>query len=95
MRRFESNALAVEALLVGDVDAVVCDDPTAANYVGANPGALAIDGPPFTTEQYGILVRNDAPEVLAAFDLAIAELRADGTLDQLAERWLTAAEEAP
>lgn len=93
MRRFESNALAVEALLVGDVDAVVCDDPTAANYVAANDGALMLDGAPFTFEQYGILVPNTAPEVLAAFNNAIGLLKADGTLDALAAKWLSPAPE--
>lgn len=97
MRRFESNALAVEALLAGDVDAVVCDDPTAANYVAANEGALMLDGAPFTFEQYGILVPNSAPEVLAAFNNAITMLKADGTLDALAAKWLATppAEDAP
>lgn len=96
MRRFESNALAVEALLAGDVDAVVCDDPTAANYVAANAGALVLDGEPFTFEEYGILVPNTAPDVLEAFDLALAALEADGTLDALAAKWLSPeAESAP
>lgn len=96
MRRFESNALAVEALLAGDVDAVVCDDPTAANYVGAHPGELVLDGEPFTFEEYGILVPNTAPDVLEAFDLALEALEADGTLDALKATWLeTEAETAP
>jgi len=94
MRRFESNALAVEALLVGDVDAVICDDPTAANYASANAGALVVDGAPFTTEHYGILVPDTSQDVLAAFNSAIAALEADGTLDALKARWLAPDAEA-
>ncbi len=88
MQRFDSNALAVQALLNGDVDAVVCDNPTAENYVTANAGQLMIAGEAFTVEDYGILVPNDSPDVLAALNAAIARLKAEGTIDTLAETWL-------
>lgn len=88
MQRFDSNALAVQALLNGDVDAVVCDNPTAENYVAANGDRLMIAGDAFTVEDYGILVPNSSPEVLEAFNDAIARLKADGLIDNLAATWL-------
>lgn len=89
MQRFESNALAVQALLNGDVDAVVCDNPTAENYVAANEGQLMVVGDAFTVEDYGILVPNTAPEVLEALNVAIDRLKSQGEIDRLAEKWLT------
>lgn len=87
MRRFPRIDLAFQALKNGDVDAVVCDDPTAQRFVGADPGAFRLAGAPFTQEDYGILVAADRTDLLAAFNAAIAVLKADGTIDTLLERW--------
>lgn len=93
MRRFDSNALAVQALLNRDVDAVVSDDPTALNYQQAHPEELRIVGEPFTVEQYGILVRDDEPEVLAALNQAIERLQDSGVIEGLEASWIQSAAE--
>ncbi len=94
LRRFDNMPLAVQALLGGDVDAVVLDSTPAAKAVEtADEGSLRIVGEPFTSEDYGILVPNDSPELLTAFNYAIAELRASGELDRIIAEW-TEAEEA-
>lgn len=87
MKRFDTNALAIQALKNGDIDAVVCDDPTAQRYVGAEPDAFKIAGEPFTREDYGILVPADRADVLAAFNAAIETLKLDGTIDGLLAKW--------
>ena len=87
MRRFPSNALAIQALKNGDVDAVICDDPTAMRYVGAEPDAFKLAGEPFTREDYGILVPADRTDLLAAFNAAIGVLKDDGTIDALLDKW--------
>jgi polar amino acid transport system substrate-binding protein len=89
MSRFETIVLAVEALLNGDVDAVVVDNPTADVYRARHPD-LRVAGQPFTTEDYGILVPEDEEEVLTAFNAAIAELLAAGTVDEIVSRWYAA-----
>lgn len=93
MRRFDSNALAVQALLNRDVDAVVSDDPTALNYQQAHPDELRIVGEPFTVEQYGILVRDDEPEVLAALNQAIERLQDGGVIEDLEATWIQSSAE--
>jgi polar amino acid transport system substrate-binding protein len=85
MRRFDTIPLAFQALQNGDVDAVVADEPTAANYVGENPDSLRVAVEAFTTEDYGILVPNDDPELLAALNAAIEKLSASGDIARLAE----------
>lgn len=83
MRRFPNNVLAMQALKNGDVDAVVCDDPTAQRYIGDDPTAFKLAGEPFTREDYGILVPADRTDLLAAFNAAILTLQSDGTIDAL------------
>jgi polar amino acid transport system substrate-binding protein len=87
MNRFDTNVFAVQALLSGDVDAVVVDNPTADVYVGQHPAELKVAGPPFTTEDYGILVPDDDPDVLHAYNAAIGQLAADGSIDEIVSRW--------
>jgi polar amino acid transport system substrate-binding protein len=87
MSRFDTIVLAVEALLNGDVDAVVLDNPTAEVYMTQHPEQLKIAGAPFTTEDYGILVPDADAELLSALNAAIIELTADGTVDEIVARW--------
>jgi polar amino acid transport system substrate-binding protein len=92
--RFETIVLAVQALLNGDVDVVVLDNPTADVYVAQHAGELAVVGEPFTTEDYGILVPAEDTHVLAAFNAAIEQLHAEGAIDQIVSEWY-AKESAP
>jgi len=85
--RFETVVLAVQALLNGDVDAVVLDNPTAEIFVRQHYGDLEVAGEAFTTEQYGILVPNSAPEVLAALNSAIETLQETGRIDEIVGEW--------
>lgn len=95
LRRYDAIPLAIQALLSGDIDCIVLDSAPAAKAVAtAEEGALHIVGEPFTSEDYGILVPNDSPELLAAFNHAIDTLRAGGGLDRIIEGWLAAPDEA-
>ena len=88
VQRFEETPLAIQALANGDVDAVVVDAPTLADYIRANPELnLKIVGEPFTDELYGIAVRKDCPSLLQAINNALAQVRQDGTYDQIFDQW--------
>jgi polar amino acid transport system substrate-binding protein len=95
MSRFDTIVLAVEALLNGDVDVVVLDNPTAEVYMTQHPDELRISGAPFTTEDYGILVPEGDVEMLNAFNQAIVELAADGTIDEIVATWFAETSAAP
>jgi len=88
VKRFPTFALAVESLLKNDADAVLIDSVAAAGYMGTNPGKLKTVGDPLTSEQLGIVVREGNKELQDAFNAAIAALKADGTLDQLFQKWM-------
>lgn len=95
LRRYDAIPLAIQALLSGDIDCIVLDSAPAAKAVAtAEEGALHVVGEPFTSEDYGILVPNGSPELLAAFNHAIAELRASGELERIVDGWLATADDA-
>jgi polar amino acid transport system substrate-binding protein len=88
IQRFQTIDLAMAALAQGDVNAVIADSPTSADIVSKQFGdKLKLVGEPFTEEYYGIAVQQSTPEIVEAFDVAIAELAASGELAKIAETW--------
>jgi len=88
VERFDELPLALQALGNKDVQAVVADAPTLADYIKANPELNAkIVGEPFTDELYGIAVNKGKPEVLEALNQALAEVKANGTYDEIYNKW--------
>jgi polar amino acid transport system substrate-binding protein len=78
---------AVSALKAGRVDAVITADVTCRNIERENPDLLRL--PELLTDEHvsaGIKKGND--ELLSEINEVILELRADGTLDDMAERWV-------
>jgi polar amino acid transport system substrate-binding protein len=89
---FNDNAAAVTALKNKQIDGIVVDLPTAFYLVAVEieDGAIVGQLPAATggtTDQFGILMANNSP-LTACTSQAVDQLRADGTLDQLAETWL-------
>jgi polar amino acid transport system substrate-binding protein len=46
---------------------------------------------PLTTEEYGMAVRKDTPELTRALNAALAKVKADGTYAKLTQKWFCAA----
>jgi ABC-type amino acid transport substrate-binding protein len=67
-------------------DAALTDTTTARQYI-AGHRALGI-GPRQTSDPYVIAVRMAAPELFRALDRALAQIKADGTLEHIVEQWL-------
>jgi polar amino acid transport system substrate-binding protein len=86
VQSFDTFGLAVQALLAGDVDAVLMDNVAGQGYIGANPGLLKIVGEPLTSEQLGFIFPNDS-ELTEPMNLGLASLAADGSLDELFQKW--------
>jgi polar amino acid transport system substrate-binding protein len=92
VRRFDTIDLAYQALLNGDLDAVVADSPTTQNYVTRFEGEIKIVGGEgedawFTTEDYGIAVQKGDDELNESLSAAIEKLKKDGTIQELLEKW--------
>lgn len=80
VRQYGNGALAIAALINGQIDCVVIDNEPAKNFVSANPG-LTILETEYTVEDYAIAVSKDNPELLDQINAALEALKADGTLD--------------
>jgi len=96
---FNSNEDAVLALQSGTIDAIVVDLPTAFYLTGAVlDGGLIIGQLPKLDgkngDDLGLLLPKGSA-LTADVTAAVDELRADGTLDALAEEWLTNAGNVP
>ncbi|MCI0393644.1 MAG: transporter substrate-binding domain-containing protein [Chloroflexi bacterium] len=83
---YEQFGLAVQALINGDVDAVVMDNVAGLGYVGANPDEVKITGEPLTSEELGFIFPKGS-ELRDAVNAALAEMDEDGTLDELFDKW--------
>lgn len=80
---------AVMALVSGKVDAVVIDNEPAKSYVAANEGLVILDTD-YVTEQYAAAINKENTELLDAINKALAELKADGTLDSIIAKYIPA-----
>lgn len=89
LRRYQTIDLAFADLANGTIDAVVVDSVPAADY-SRQPqyeGKVKIVGEPFTTEDYGIAVQQGDTELLNAINAGIAQLKGNGTIDQLKQKY--------
>ena len=86
---YETGALAVQALVNGQVDAVVIDNEPAKSFVAANDGLKILDTE-FAVEDYAIGFAKGNSALLDAVNAAMAELKADGTFQAIVDKYITA-----
>ena len=88
---YETGAVAVQALISGQVDAVIIDNLPAQSYVEANAAAgLTILEGTWVEENYAIGVKKGNEELLNAVNGALNELKADGTFQSIVDKYITA-----
>jgi polar amino acid transport system substrate-binding protein len=83
---FDVFGVAVQALLTGDIDAVVIDNVAAQGYMGANQGKLKLVGEPLTSEELGFIFPKGS-ELVEPINAGLASMAADGTMDALFQEW--------
>lgn len=88
LKTYDDVGLAFQDLMNGQIDAVVADNPLALGYVGENPDKLKTVGDVFTDEYYGVAVCKDNTQLVEDINEALAELIAEGYIDELVEKWL-------
>jgi len=86
---YTNGATAVQALVDGKVDCVVIDSAPAQKYVEANKGLVILETP-FITEDYAIGVSKDNTALTEAVNNALKELIADGTVQSIIDKYITA-----
>ena len=80
---------AVMALTQGQVDAVIIDNEPAKSYVEANKGLKILDTE-YATENYAACIAKDNTGLTKAVNKALAELKADGTLQKIIDKYIKA-----
>ena len=89
VKAFDTGALAVMALVNGQVDAVVIDNEPAKAFVAENPGLEILDTE-FAVEDYAIGFAKGNTALLDAVNAAMAELKADGTFQTIVDKYIKA-----
>ena len=93
IKRFESTPLALKELEGGGVDAVVADNGVVVHYVNnnANSQFKTISDTSFASEQYGLAVKKGNAELLVILNKGLADVKADGTYQQIYTKYFGAA----
>ena len=86
---YDNGLTAVQALNNGQVDAVVIDNAPAKEYVDANPGLKVLETS-YAEEDYAIGMNKDNTALVEAVNAALEELKADGTLQSIVDKYITA-----
>ena len=85
---YDDGLTAVQALNNGQVDAVVIDNAPAQEFIAANPGLKILDTS-YSEEDYAIgMAKGSSLE--DAVNAALKELKADGTLQSIVDKYITA-----
>ena len=83
----EKNQEMFQLVEIGRADAAVTGKPAAKLYARSRATLQVIDKQ-LTVEEYGYAIRKDDPELLKAFNEALKKLKADGTYQQLVNKYL-------
>lgn len=89
VEEYNKGADAVLALIQGKVDAVIIDNEPAKNFVSVNEGLVILDTE-YAVEDYAACISKDNPELLEAVNTALEELIADGTIQAILDKYITA-----
>ena len=85
----DNGAVAVQALLNGQVDCVVIDNGPAQEYVAATPGLEIVEGA-YVIEDYCAAVDQGNEVLLQAVNTALNELIDDGTVQAIMDKYIAA-----
>lgn len=86
---YDNGAIAVEALKGGQIDCVIIDNEPAKAYVAANEGLTLLEGN-WVVEDYAIGIKKGNTQLLNAINDALKELIADGTVQDIVNKYIPA-----
>lgn len=84
---YDSDVIALQDLVTGRIDAVITDKLV--GLIAKNDSGLSIDaaGDVLQQDEMGIAVQEGDAELLAAINQALEDMIADGTYDEISNRW--------
>ena len=86
---YDNGITAVQALLNDQIDAVIIDNAPAQSFVEANPGLTILEGE-WAVEDYAIGFQKGNTALVEAVNTTLAELIADGTVQQIVDKYIPA-----
>lgn len=89
VERYNKGFEAVQALSQGKIDAVIIDDQVAKALAADNADVKVLDEP-FTEEEYAIAVKKGNTELVEQINAALAELKENGKLQEIVDKYITA-----
>ena len=87
---FEEFGFMVQSLIAGDVDAVILDETAGQGYIGANADEVKLVGGSLSSDQLGFIYPKGS-DLVEPINGALAEMKADGTLAEISERYFGSA----
>lgn len=86
IKAFEQFPFAIQALITGDVDAVIIDEIAGMGYSGQNADELEMIGPSISSDELGFIFPKGSP-LVEPVNQALEAMKADGTLAALNEKY--------
>jgi polar amino acid transport system substrate-binding protein len=86
IQAYDTFGVAVQALINGDVDAVVMDDASGNGYVGVNAESLKAIDEALYSDELGFIFPKGS-ELVDSFNAALMSMMEDGTLDLINTKW--------
>ncbi len=86
IKAFEQFPFAVQALIAGDIDAVIIDEVAGQGYMGENAEDLILVGPSMSSDQLGFIFPKGS-ELVEKVNGALKEMMADGFLEEVNARY--------
>lgn len=87
IERYNKGNDAVQALKQGKIDCVIIDEQPAKAFVEKNDDLKILDEE-FAVEEYAICISKDNKDLTEKINSALAELKEDGTLDQITANYI-------
>jgi polar amino acid transport system substrate-binding protein len=91
IQAYETFGVAVQALINGDVDAVIMDDASGKGYAGVNAESVTTIDESLYSDELGFIYPLGS-DLVAAIDAALQSMMDDGTLDAINARWFESSE---
>ena len=93
LKEYDDVGLAIQDMLGGRIDAVICDDPVAmyyANKKADTAGKLNLSYKTDEKEYYGFTVRKGRKDLVEKLNKGIKEVKASGVEAKLLQKWMGA-----
>lgn len=86
IKAFDQFPFAIQALLAGDVDAVIIDEVVGLGYQGENADKLELTGASISSDELGFVFQKGS-DLVDPINKALEVMKADGTLDTLNQKY--------